>query len=107
LVLTLGAGLAEVEAKIECDLIIARAPGVEFLANIAGDLDHPTLHRGVHVLVRLVELKRLVRCVREELLEGVGDLRMLIVGEETDVLQHGDMRDRATNIDRQQAPIIP
>ena len=87
-----------VEAEVERDLVVAAAPGVQLGAGPARDLGDAALDRGVDVLVGRGEGERAFVQLQLDAIERGVDDRPLLVGEETDVREHRDVRARADEV---------
>ncbi len=82
---------ADVEAQVECDLIVAAPAGVELGSGRAGQFGDAALDGGVDVLVEREERERPRRELRFHPGEGGGDHRPILFGDEPDPGQHVDM----------------
>ena len=96
---------AQVEADVGGDLVVARAPGVQFLAGIADQLGQARLDVHMHVF----QLHRPGEVAAGDLAADLGqppfDGQPLVLVEHADALQHSRMGQGAFDIDIGQAPV--
>ena len=90
--------LLDVQAHIECNLIVSRTTGVQTLAGITDALGQQLLDVHVDVLVIERELNLAVLDILQDALKTLNDLLGLMLLDNALLAQHGRVRDRAGDI---------
>ena len=95
-----------VQPQIGGDLVVATAAGVQFGADIAGDLGHPALDRGVDVLVAGLEpeLPRIELC--PHLVEGAEQRGHLVLTQQASPSKAPDVGPRTGQVVMRQLPVV-
>ncbi len=87
------------------DLVVARPPGVELGARIAGELGHPPFDGGVDVLVGRRELERTVGELLLRPVECREHRGGLVGGEDVGAREPGDVRARTREVVGRETPV--
>jgi hypothetical protein len=95
----LAGGGAAVEAEVERDLVVARAPGVQRRA-CWRDLGQPSLDRGVDVLVRVGQLELAVLQLTRDAAKATFDGRQLRTSDDSGGGKPARVRDAAGDVVR-------
>jgi hypothetical protein len=94
----LSAGPAQIETKVECDLVVAGTPGVQLPGRLADDLAQSPLDGGVNILVRGLESKLVGFRLGEDGAEPLGEGLRLLGLDDVGGAQHFDVGDGAFDI---------
>jgi hypothetical protein len=97
--------VAQVQAQVGRYLIVARTPGVQFLAGVADALDQACLDIHVYVFERRVPLEPVGIDLGFDFLEPLDDRLTLRCCQHADVGQHARMGDRAGDVVPVQTPV--
>ena len=97
--------VAQVKPHVECDLIVARSPGVQLAPRLANQRNQPPLDREMDIFVGDIELEASALDFIFDPLEPRGDRAHLARLEQSDLREHLRMRDRAANVVPKKPPI--
>jgi hypothetical protein len=92
------AGVAHVEAQVECDLVVAAARRVELAADWPDQLDQPPLDRHVHVFVLRLRPERAPLELATNLAEAADDARRIARRNDPLLPEHAGVRDAAGDV---------
>ena len=90
--------VADPEADVVRDLVVAAAAGVELAADVADPLDQRPLDVHVDVFQLLAELEAAGGDFVADLLQAGDDLVALVVGQDADLGEHVGVGDRAADV---------
>ena len=90
--------VAEVQPDVGGDLIVARAAGVQSLADVSNDLDEAGLDVHVHVFARHGPFECTVVDFLVNGVQAVDDHAAFVAGKHADVRQHAGVSDGALNV---------
>ena len=95
----------QIESQIECDLVVARACGVQFGAGRTGDLDQPTLNCQMNIFVGQIETEAAGFDLAFDLLQSLDDPIGVGIADQAGLRQHAPMGNRAPNVVPEQAAV--
>jgi hypothetical protein len=98
-------GPAEIEAKVEGDLVVSRPSGMQVPGLRSNQLSEPALNGGVDILVCGLELKPAGVGFFEDVLEAFFDSLDDVARQEVGLTEHADMSKRPGDVVNQQASI--
>jgi hypothetical protein len=90
--------LAQVEAQVGGDLVVARAPGVQLFAGFADALDQACLDVHVDIFQGNRPVKSTLFDFSQDAFESVDDGTGLVSGDDADMAEHAGVRDRARDV---------
>ncbi len=93
-----GQPAAQPEPHVGRHLVVARAGGVQLLADLANQLGEPRLDRHVHVLMGVGRHEAAGTDLRPHQLEPFAQPLGLFEGEDADLSEHGHMGQRAIDV---------